>query len=157
MNKPATKAAKPNTLRIALNHPNAKSPTYGTEGAACFDIYAAEPGIVRPGQATIFKTGLHVEVPDGYVMMVYSRSGHGFKDGVRLVNGTGVIDSDYRGEVCVGLRNDHPLKEFVVRVGNRIAQAMIVKAPQWTFEHVERVEDLSATSRGAGGIGSTGR
>ena len=86
-------------------------------------------------------------------MLVYSRSGHGFKHGVRLANSVGVIDSDYRGEVSIGLRNDSPLR-FDYKAGDRLAQAMILPVPM--VELVE-VEELSDTERGTGGFGSTGK
>jgi dUTP pyrophosphatase len=88
-------------------------------------------------------------------MLIYSRSGQGFKDAIRLSNCTGVIDADYRGEVQVALRYDgeDELRCPKVRVGDRIAQAMLVPAPKVVFEVAEQ---LSLTERGAGGLGSTG-
>lgn len=137
--------------------PQATTPTYAHNGDACFDLYAmvdpANPVIVAPsgGHATV-RTGLSFEVPFGYVMLVFSRSGHGFKSGVRLSNAVGVIDAGYRGEVQVSLHNDRQ-STFEVANGDRIAQAMIIPRPI-----VELVEssDLSDTSRGSGGFGSTG-
>lgn len=85
-------------------------------------------------------------------MLIYSRSGHGFKHGVRLANAVGVIDSDYRGEVQVKLVNDGGMP-FYVNKGDRIAQAMLVPVQQF---QLAEVEDLSETARGAGGFGSTG-
>ena len=100
-----------------------------------------------------FRTGLSFEIPAGHVMLVLcSRNGHGFKHGIRLVNGAGVIDSDYRGEVMVGLRNDSPLR-FEVKAGDRVAQALIVPVPSVQFVEVDTLGD---TERGAGGFGSTG-
>ena len=77
-------------------------PTYATVGSACFDLYATEDGTIWPKQAVTFATDLAFEVPEGWVLKIYSRSGHGFKHGVRLVNTTGIIDSDYRGHVPIG-------------------------------------------------------
>ena len=85
-------------------------------------------------------------------MMVYSRSGHGFKNGIRLANGTGVIDSDYRGEVMVKMHNDGSTA-LLVTAGERIAQAMIIPALQ---VELQVVDELSDTDRGSGGFGSTG-
>ena len=143
------------TIQIKFKklHPDAVVPKYATPGAACFDLHAIEGGEVSPCGGTMnFLTGLAFDVPSGYVMLIYSRSGHGFKNSIRLVNGTGVIDSDYRGDVAVKLRNDSALR-FDVTKGDRIAQAMLVPVPQ--VELVE-VEDLSDTERGTGGFGSTG-
>ena len=144
----------PGTMRVKIKllGDSAKVPTYGSEGAACFDLYAADTVAIAPGRAATVATDVAFEVPDGYVLMVYSRSGHGYKQGLRLVNGTGVIDSDYRGEVMVALKNDGKAR-FTVRHGERIAQMRLEPAPR--FELVEAAE-LSATERGAGGFGSTG-
>lgn len=139
-------------IKIKKLNENAITPAYATEGAACFDISASEYAHIKAGEQQVIGTGLSFEIPEGFVMMVYSRSGHGFKWGVRLGNGTGVIDSDYRGELKVCLRNDGAVGMFV-EVGDRIAQAMIVPVPKVVFEEVEQ---LSETSRGSGGFGSTG-
>lgn len=140
-------------VKIKLLGDSAKVPTYGTDGAACFDLYAADTVAIAPGRATTVKTDVAFEVPEGYVMMVYSRSGHGYKHGVRLVNSVGVIDSDYRGEVVARLHNDGR-DTYVVELGERVAQAMIVPVPRVEFQVVE---ELSATGRGEGGFGSTGK
>lgn len=140
-------------LKIKRLDPAAKLPTYGTEGAACFDIAALhDASFGVSSRSMVIRTGLAVEVPPGHVMMIYSRSGHGFKNSVRLANCVGIIDSDYRGEIAVKLTRDD-YTDFTVAAGDRIAQAMIVPYPRVAFEEVE---DLSTTERGAGGFGSTG-
>jgi dUTP pyrophosphatase len=146
-------------LNVKALHPDAIVPQYATDGAACFDLHALIPDV--PKEACVFpikpaaiRTGLAFEIPDGYVMLIFSRSGHGFKNDIRLANCVGVIDSDYRGEVQVKLSNDNPQGlRFDVKHGDRIAQAMIVPV-----ERVElvQVDELSSTSRGEGGFGSTG-
>jgi dUTP pyrophosphatase len=131
----------------------ARLPEYATAGSACFDIATSSDSVdITPGSSAVLKTDLAFEIPPGYVMMVYSRSGHGFKNGVRLANCTGVIDSDYRGELMVKLHNDSS-RIFSVNCGDRIAQAMIMPVQQVVFESVEELTD---TARGAGGFGSTG-
>ena len=95
-------------MKICKTHPDAIIPTYGTEGAACFDLYAVaceKETFVH--SSVIFRTGLSFEIPEGYAMLVFSRSGHGFKNDIRLANGVGIIDADYRGEVMVKLTNDN--------------------------------------------------
>jgi dUTP pyrophosphatase len=143
-------------LRIKRLHPDAKIPQFATAGAACFDLHAVDADVFEPHRcdkkAVIFSTGLAVEIPPGYVLKIYSRSGHGFKNAVRLSNCVGIIDSDYRGEIKVSLRADGEACPKV-RTGDRIAQAMLELAPR--FEIVE-VEELSQTARGEGGFGSTG-
>lgn len=146
-------------LKVKRLHPDAVLPKYATDGAACFDLQALMHGpdayaLVNRGTPTTFRTGLAFEVPAGHVLMIYSRSGHGFKHGVRLINCTGVIDSDYRGEIFVKLiRDDAEGPDMRVLNGDRIAQAMLVPIPR--IELVE-VDELSETVRGVGGLGSTG-
>lgn len=140
---------------IKLAHPRATEPAYANPGDACFDLRAIlddGPVTIEPGKAQVFGTGLIFEVPTGYVLKVYSRSGHGFKNDVSLSNGTGVIDSSFRGQVMVKLRNDGDAP-FTVNDGDRIAQGMLEAFPHVTFKVVER---LTETERGAGGLGSTG-
>lgn len=142
-------------VKIKKIHPDAKVPVYGSKGAACFDLYAAR--VINTADdielTVTYGTGLQFEVPEGHVMMIYSRSGHGFKHGITLVNSTGVIDADYRGEVCVKLRKTRIDMYGMPDVGERIAQAMIIPVEQVAFEEVD---ELSSTERGAGGFGSTG-
>lgn len=142
-------------LKVKKLHPDVKLPTYATDGSACFDIYAFQiPNVVSipAGKGIIFETGLSFEIPKGYVMMIYSRSGHGFNKGIRLANCTGVIDSDYRDEVKIKLFNDSRYN-FVVGKYDRIAQAMLLPVEKVEFEEVS---DLSTTAR-TGGFGSTGK
>lgn len=136
-------------VRIKKTHPDAIIPTYSTEGSACFDLYAIQDGYA----GSTFGTGISFQVPDGHVMLVFSRSGHGFNHSTRLANCVGVIDSDYRGEVKVKLVRDDGL-DFIVRVGDRIAQAMIIPYPKVSFVVSD---ELSETERGTGGFGSTGK
>jgi dUTP pyrophosphatase len=144
-------------LKIQLQHPNAKAPTYGTEGAACFDLHAATAEalpttwFISPGDQMVIGTGLAFEIPDGYMLQIRSRSGLAFNHRIEAFHGT--IDSDYRGEVKVMLKN---IGRFPVRIntGDRIAQACLVPVPRVDFEVVEQ---LTLTERGAGGFGSTGQ
>lgn len=130
-------------------------PTFGTEGAACFDLYAHLPyddaaiSTCKPHQRVTIDTGLAFEVPPGYAMMIYSRSGQGFKDNTRLSNCVGVIDSDYRGQVRVALTRDD-CQGIFIKHGDRIAQAMLVPVPTVLFLEVD---ELSTTVRGDGAYG----
>lgn len=143
---------KTHMIKIKLLSDAAKVPTYGTAGAACFDLYASDSVAIPAGRAGTVKTDVSFAVPQGHVMLVFSRSGHGFKSGVRLSNCTGVIDSDYRGEVVARLKNDGR-DDFHVLLGDRIAQAMILPVEHVVFEVVD---ELDATERGTNGFGSTG-
>ena len=143
-------------IKIKKLHERAMIPTFATEGAACFDLYAmvedSKKVSIYKHSPAIIRTGLAFEIPKGHAMMIYSRSGHGFKNDVRLSNCVGVIDSDYRGEVKVKLACDN--KEFHVCSGDRIAQAMIIPVP--AIEGFLVSKELSETERGDGGFGSTG-
>lgn len=144
-------------INIQKLNENAVIPAYATTGAACFDLVSTEDVLIHPGSHKAVGTGLAFEIPEGYVMQIFSRSGHGFKNNIRLTNCTGIIDSDYRGEVKVGLYNDKsidmPDNVFSVKAGDRIAQAMIVPVNQVSFV---ATDSLSQTDRGTGGFGSTG-
>lgn len=140
-------------VKIKKVHHDATTPTYATMGSACFDLYTVDEGLVLPASAKTFATGLAFDIPEGHVMLVFSRSGHGFNHGVRLSNCVGVIDSDYRGEVKVKLHNDRIDGGFHVVKGSRIAQAMIIALPNVGFEVCD---DLSDSERGVAGFGSTG-
>lgn len=150
--------ATPDTLalqvRVKRLTETAKLPVYSTAGAACFDLHAdiAHLGRVPANGSAEFETGLAFEIPAGHCMLVYSRSGHGFKHGVRLANCVGVIDADYRGAVKFKLANDTQ-RDMHFFPGDRIAQAMILPIPAVQFVDVG---ELGETERGEGGMGSTG-
>ena len=131
-------------------------PHFATGGAACMDLCACmdESITLNAGERHLVPTGIAIALPSAeYVALVFARSGLGIKKGVCLSNGVGVIDSDYRGEIGVGLVNLGQ-SEYTVRPGDRIAQLMVVPVVQPT---VTVAEDLDETDRGAGGFGSTGR
>lgn len=141
-------------VKIKKVHPDAIIPSYATEGSACLDIHSVESKVLHARDSEILKTGLVMEIPEGYVMNIYSRSGYGFKNDVRLANCVGKVDSDYRGEIMIKLTNDSNDVALNIKKGDRIAQFEVVP--------VERVyfimsDELSETDRGEGGFGSTGR
>lgn len=109
-------------INIKQLSPLAKMPTYATDGSGCFDLYGLTDGVVLDGHPLKCSTGLAFEIPLGWVMEVYSRSGDGFKRDVRLANCVGIIDSDYRGELNVKLTGDSG-KPFEVKAGDRKATA----------------------------------
>lgn len=137
-------------------------PKYGTTGAACFDLSSSKDVEWSPKwdynrficYEAVIPTGLVFEVPEGYRMDIYPRSGWGFKHNIQLANGTGKIDSDYRGEVMVKLIafcSERHLPE--IKTGTRVAQAEINPVIQVSFKEAQ---ELSDTNRGSGGFGSTG-
>lgn len=129
-------------------------PKYETPGSAGFDIraYIEEPMTLAPGERKLVPTGLYFQLEPGYEAQVRARSGLAIKKGIGLVNGIGTIDSDYRGEVCVPLIN-WGQEDFVIENGDRIAQVVIAKYEQVTFELTDAIDE---TERGAGGFGHTG-
>lgn len=135
-------------------HEDARIPTYGSEGAAAFDLYSVDPSyVLGPCEAAVFGTGLAFEIPEDHVMLIFSRSGHGFKQDIRLANCVGVIDSDYRGELKVKLTSDGSDRNMFVK-GERIAQGMVLPVKQVKFL---LKDELATTIRGDGGFGSTGK
>lgn len=154
-------------VKVKKMHEDAQLPEYASDGAGCFDIRAyvqnaSRNNVLVPaftevgnGDTVVFGTGLQFEIPQGHVMMVYSRSGHGFNNSVRLSNCVGIIDSDYRGELKVKLIGDfnNGDKPLVVKHGDRIAQAMVIPVKNVAFEEAE---ELTTTERGTAGLGSTG-
>lgn len=134
---------------------NAVLPTYGTAYSAGADLYACleESLTIEPGKTVMIPTGLSMELPVGFVGLIYARSSMGVKRGLAPANKVGVIDSDYRGEFMVALHNHGELSQTVEN-GERVAQLVI--APVFTPGFTE-VETLSDTKRGTGGFGSTGK
>lgn len=138
-------------LKVKRLHPDAVIPAVATEGAAGFDLHAVAAGAVTPGKIVKIPLGLAFEVPPGYCMQLVGRSGNGMKYGAGVAQGYGLIDSDYRGEVCMLMRCD---MGFAWGKGDRICQAVILPVP--SVEIVE-ADELSTTERGSGGFGSTGK
>jgi len=142
-------------LRIKKVRENAKIPTRATEGSAGFDLYACidEPITLKKGDTAIIPTGIAIGLDDPhFAAFIHSRSGLAIKRGIGLLNSVGVIDSDYRGEICVGIikQTEEP---YTIQPFERIAQ-MVIK-PVELPELIE-VDSLDDTDRGAGGFGSTG-
>ena len=137
-----------------INKSNNPTPTYETSLSAGMDLraYVEGPITLSPGERKLIKTGLHIELPEGYEAQVRPRSGLAFKKGITVLNSPGTIDADYRGDIGVILIN-HSNEEFTVNSGDRIAQLVISK-----FEKVdwETSDEINSTSRGDSGFGSTG-
>ena len=130
-------------------------PYYATPGSAAMDLHACldEAVTIPAGERRVIPTGLAIALPSAdYVALVFARSGLGIKYGVAPANCVGVIDSDYRGEILVGLQNSGG-SDFTIQPGDRIAQLMVVPVVQ---PRLRLVDELDETDRGAGGFGSTG-
>ena len=134
--------------------PNARLPVYGTEFSAGADLCACldAPVTLAPNETHLIPIGIAAELPEGYVGLVFARSGLATKRGLAPANKVGVIDSDYRGEFFVPLHN-HGASPQTIEHGERIAQMILT--PYLTAKFVE-AETLSQTVRGEGGFGSTG-
>lgn len=130
-------------------------PKRATEGSAAADLFACidAPVELAPGETKVIPTGIAISVPEGFAALIFARSGLGIKHGIVPSNCVGVVDSDYRGEVCVGLYN-HSAAPYTVNPGDRIAQMAVVPV---LAEDFAEAEELSETERGAGGFGSTGK
>ena len=130
-------------------------PEYATLAAAGLDLKAniSEAVVLKPLQRQLVPTGLFIELPKGYEAQIRPRSGLAFKNGITVLNSPGTIDADYRGEVKVLLVNLSDT-EFTVNDGERIAQMVIARHEQISWEEVTVLQD---SQRGAGGFGSTGK
>lgn len=144
-----------NPIRIKFLNDNAKVPTYGSNEAAGADLYACLPESVtiQPGESAWIPTGIAMELPVGYVGLIFARSSMGVKRGLAPANKVGVIDSDYRGEIRVVLYN-HSKETQTVEPGERVAQIAVMPVITPGFE---LVDELTDTQRAAGGFGSTGK
>ena len=143
------------TLKVQIiNRGHHALPTYATELSAGMDLRAnlTEPIILKPLQRCLVPTGLYMALSEGYEAQVRPRSGLALKKGITVLNSSGTIDADYRGEVCVILVN-LSAEDFIIEDGERIAQMVIARHEQVQWEAVEA---LSETERGTGGFGHTG-
>ena len=130
-------------------------PTYGTDLSAGADLRAVldAPVTIEPGESVLIHTGIATAIPEGFVGLVYARSGIACKRGLAPSNKVGVIDADYRGEIMVSLHN-HGTTEQTINPDERIAQMVVTPFIHCEYEETDNLDD---TERGAGGFGSTGR
>ncbi len=138
-----------------INKSNNALPSYETTASAGMDIRAFIEGTIAllPGERKLIKTGLFIEIPEGYEAQVRPRSGLALKNGITVLNSPGTIDADYRGEIGVILIN-HSDQNFEINSGDRIAQLVFAKVEQaiWNL-----TDSLNESDRGEGGFGSTGK
>lgn len=137
-------------LRIKKLHSDAKIPSYAHPGDAGMDVFVLESLTLTPGERGLVRTGISLEFPEGYVLLVWDKSGISTKHGIKTL--AGVIDSGYRGEIQIGVVNLGQ-ETHTFEAGSKVAQILV--QPIVTAE-IQEVEDLSETSRGEGGFGSTG-
>ena len=145
-------------VKIQRLQPDARIPTYGSDGAACVDFYAYCPAVrtyLHANTPVTFNTGIAIEIPEGWALLIYSRSSHGFKSDTRLSNCVGVIDSDYynnpnnEGEIFVQVLN-YGVRPLKIKKGERIAQGIFIK-------YLKTDDDQPIKSQRLSGFGSTGK
>ena len=145
-----------NVLNFCKLSKSATIPTRATKGAAGFDLYACidKEIVLNPGERTVIPCGISISLSSKeYAAFIFARSGLGIKKGITLSNGVGVIDSDYRGEICVGLINSGS-EAYTFKPKDRIAQMVIMKIE---LPVLNEVDSLDNTARGKNGFGSTGK
>ena len=142
-------------VKIKVLREGAAVPKIATAGSAAADLCACinEEIVIAPGKTALLPTGFAMAVPQGFAAFIFARSGLGIKHGIAPANCVGVIDSDYRGEVCVGLHT-YATEEYTVNPGDRVAQMAIMPVAAANFVVAKELDD---TDRGAGGFGSTGK
>lgn len=128
-------------------------PSRATDGSAAFDISCSESVIILPGCQALLRTNIFVEFPSTHVMLIFPRSGNAVKRDLFLSNAVAVIDSDYRGEIRIPLKNLGP-HEQEIYPGDKVGQIIMLELPVTTFT---QVQELSSTQRAEGSFGSTGR
>ncbi len=142
-------------IKIKKLHDNAVIPKRATDGSAGMDLYACITSslTLKKGERVTVPTGISVELPDNnHAIFIFARSGLGIKHGISLSNGVGVIDSDYRGEICVGLINLGN-NDYTINPDDRIAQMVVMPV---CIPEISLSDTLSETQRNIGGFGSTG-
>ncbi len=138
-------------LKIKKLHLDAKAPHYAHNDDAGFDLFSVENTLIKKGERFAVPTGISMEIPEGYVGLIWDKSGIGIKEGIKTLGG--VVDSSYRGEVLVGMINLSE-KDYTFEKGHKVAQMLIQKKEKVDFEEVSELTD---TKRGKGGFGSTGK
>ncbi len=137
-------------IKIKKLNEDSKIPTYSHEFDAGMDLYAHEETEVFPFEVVKIKTGISMHIPDGFVGLIWDKSGLACRNSIKVV--AGVVDATYRGEILVGLTNIGKDK-YVFKKGDKVAQMLIQKVEQAEFDEVSNLEE---TGRGSGGFGSTG-
>lgn len=142
-------------IKIKRLSEEATIPTRGSEYSAGYDLYAniEKPVSIKPHETVKIGTGWAIEIPDGYFGAIFARSGLATKEGLRPANCTGVCDSDYRGEYIMAIHNDSDVVREIIP-HERIAQLVVIP---YLYVDFKETDELSDTSRGEGGFGSTGK
>jgi len=142
-------------LEVAKIHPEATLPSYGRVGDAGLDLCSVQTLVLAPLQRSLIPTGIRLAIPEGHAGFILPRSGHALKKGLTLVNTPGLIDSNYRGEICLIAYNSDPEVSIEISAGERIAQLVIQAVPEVQIVECNST-DLDDTERGQAGFGSSG-
>lgn len=143
-------------VKIVSENMDFSLPEYATEGSAGMDLKANEVVSIPAGGRRVVKTGIYIQLPDGYEAQIRPRSGMAAKRGITVLNAPGTIDSDYVGEIGVILHNASNKPETIF-MGDKIAQMVVAKYEKVKWEQLSRHSELEETERGSGGFGSTGQ
>jgi dUTP pyrophosphatase len=155
LNKLGTPPCSPLLLKVAKLHEDAVAPRYGRTGDAGLDLCSIESVEILPLQRHLLPTGISLAIPTGYAGLILPRSAHALKKGLTLVNAPGLIDSNYRGEICLIVYNSDPDTPIAITAGERVAQLLIQSVPEVAIEEV-CASQLDDTNRGQAGFGSSG-
>ena len=141
----------PVNIKFKKLHPAAIPPSYAHPGDAGMDFFALEKTALKPGERKAIRTGISIEIDEGYAGLFWDKSGIAIREGLKTIGG--VIDAGYRGEILIGMINLSD-KEYVFEAGHKVAQMLVQKV-----EHcqIKEASGLSQTKRGTGGFGSTGK
>lgn len=148
-----TKADEAVKIRIKKLDKELETPRYAKKGDAGLDLRSVKDVVIEPGEREVIGTGVAIELPENYAGFVQPRSGLAAKQGLTIVNTPGLIDSGYRGEICVIALNTDKHQAIDIKRGDRIAQLVIQKLP---VVELELVNELSDSERGESGFGSSG-
>jgi dUTP pyrophosphatase len=140
-------------ILVKILKPEAQLPKKLDKGSSGFDLFSIEDKILFPGERSLFKLGIALEIPEGFEAQIRSRSGLCLKHGILVLNSPGTIDSSYRGEIGIILYNTSQ-KKYQIQKGDRIAQMVFQKVPEVSLV---QTEEIKSTERGANGFGSTGK
>jgi dUTP pyrophosphatase len=141
-------------IKIKLLDKSLPVPVYAHRTDAGIDLYSAISCVIKPYERKLIPTGVKLSIPEGYAGFVQPRSGLAIKNGISLVNSPGLIDSGYRGEICIIMINLDKEMDFVIKKGDKICQLVIKKIEK---ANLIEVEELDESDRGEGGFGSTGK
>lgn len=132
---------------------HAKCPKYAYPGDAGFDLCSCINTELKPGERTLIPCGFAIAIPNTLAGLILPRSGLALKHGITVVNSPGLIDSGYRGEICVILQNTDKSKPFQISIGDRIAQMVLIEYKHASFESVENLPESNRSSKGFGSSG----